>query len=90
MQGHLSVKLQEILDFFKKKQLKYFELYRNALHLCRSLKKGHQQGGFLAQLVEHRTENPCVRGSNPRETTRPEAFAFGLFFVGKFYKFFLN
>ena len=27
--------------------------------------------GALAQVVEHRTENPCVRGSNPRSTTPP-------------------
>lgn len=26
--------------------------------------------GFLAQLVEQRTENPCVPGSIPGETTR--------------------
>ena len=25
--------------------------------------------GTLAQLVEHRTENPCVPGSNPGGTT---------------------
>ena len=25
--------------------------------------------GILAQLVEQRTENPCVRGSIPRDTT---------------------
>ena len=26
--------------------------------------------GTIAQLVEQRTENPCVRGSNPRGTTK--------------------
>ncbi len=26
--------------------------------------------GFLAQLVEQRTENPCVPGSIPGETTK--------------------
>ena len=25
--------------------------------------------GALAQVVEHRTENPCVLGSTPRDTT---------------------
>ena len=28
-------------------------------------------GGTLAQLVEQRTENPCVPGSIPGGTTRP-------------------
>jgi hypothetical protein len=27
------------------------------------------QRGGLAQLVEHRTENPCVPGSSPGSTT---------------------
>jgi hypothetical protein len=26
--------------------------------------------GAIAQLVEQRTENPCVRGSTPRGTTK--------------------
>ena len=26
--------------------------------------------GAIAQLVEHRTENPCVTGSNPVGTTQ--------------------
>ena len=29
------------------------------------------QHGDVAQLVEHRTENPCVGGSSPPITTRP-------------------
>jgi hypothetical protein len=29
--------------------------------------------GTLAQLVEHRIENPCVPGSNPGGTTYPQA-----------------
>ena len=35
--------------------------------------------GAIAQLVEQRTENPCVRGSIPRGTTtlgNPEGFLF--------------
>ena len=28
-----------------------------------------KSNGFLAQLVEQRTENPCVPGSIPGETT---------------------
>ena len=30
-----------------------------------SLQPLNQQEGDIAQLVEHRTENPCVPGSNP-------------------------
>ncbi len=30
--------------------------------------------GAIAQLVEQRTENPCVRGSTPRGTTRKKPF----------------
>ena len=30
-----------------------------------------QKRGTLAQLVEQRTENPCVPGSIPGGTTRP-------------------
>ena len=29
-----------------------------------------QKKGAIAQLVEQRTENPCVAGSNPAGTTR--------------------
>ena len=32
--------------------------------------------GAIAQLVEHRTENPCVPGSNPGGTTKKKARAF--------------
>jgi hypothetical protein len=28
-----------------------------------------ENNGAIAQLVEQRTENPCVRGSTPRGTT---------------------
>lgn len=28
--------------------------------------------GAIAQLVEHRTENPCVPGSNPGGTTKKQ------------------
>ena len=30
-----------------------------------------ERNGALAQLVEHRTENPCVPGSIPGGTTPP-------------------
>ena len=31
-----------------------------------------QSNAFVAQSVEQRTENPCVRGSIPREGTKPQ------------------
>ncbi len=34
--------------------------------------------GIIAQLVERRTENPCVPGSSPGDAT-PKALAKGLF-----------
>ena len=36
-------------------------------YLCTRKRK---RDGAIAQLVEHRTENPCVPGSNPGGTTR--------------------
>ena len=38
--------------------------------------------GALAQLVEQRTENPCVPGSIPGGTTfiKPQAFSLRFFF----------
>ncbi len=35
------------------------------------LKTTNLSDGFLAQLVEQWTENPCVPGSIPGETTKP-------------------
>lgn len=40
------------------------------------------QGGAVAQLVEQRTENPCVAGSIPAHTT---SFKVSLETVGLFY-----
>jgi hypothetical protein len=37
---------------------------KKLVRFARDLKKG-----AIAQLVEQRTENPCVRGSIPRGTT---------------------
>ena len=39
-----------------------------------------KSNGFLAQLVEQRTENPCVPGSIPGETTKSPQFG-GLFLL---------
>lgn len=41
-------------------------------YLCnRKRKDCKTEYGALAQLVEHRTENPCVPGSIPGGTTPP-------------------
>ncbi len=41
------------------------------------------QKGTVAQLVEQRTENPCVAGSIPAGTTgKPLLFARAFFYVG--------
>ena len=41
------------------------------MYLCIALINNGEanKNGFLAQLVEQRTENPCVPGSIPGETT---------------------
>jgi hypothetical protein len=44
-----------------------FDKQKNKLHLH------SQNGGIIAQSVEQRTENPCVAGSIPADTTNPEA-----------------
>ena len=38
--------------------------------------------GAIAQLVEQRTENPCVAGSNPAGTTKNLREIWGLFVSG--------
>ena len=40
----------------------------------------HSQSGAIAQLVEQRTENPCVPGSIPGSTTRKKTFQVRVFF----------
>ena len=44
------------------------------MYLCIALINNGEanKNGFLAQLVEQRTENPCVPGSIPGETTFPQ------------------
>ena len=43
---------------------KSFHKQKNSLHLQ------PQRDGIIAQLVEQRTENPCVAGSIPADTTK--------------------
>ena len=40
-----------------------------------------QTNGAIAQLVEQRTENPCVPGSSPGGTTKKPAIIAGFFVV---------
>ncbi len=56
-------------------------LYGNLYYFCSTL--NNKVNGFLAQLVEQRTENPCVPGSIPGETTANhcEAPILGAFFI---------
>jgi hypothetical protein len=48
--------------------------------------------GAIAQLVEQRTENPCVRGSTPRGTTILNLIIFIInvirFFYAQFFPYF--
>ena len=74
---------QEDLIFFKKN----FHKQKNSLHLQ------PQRDGIIAQLVEQRTENPCVAGSIPADTTSQKSlFSIenGLFlcFLGVFLHYF--
>ena len=57
---------------FLKKVRKKFGGFKKKQYLCtRKRKDCDQRHGALAQLVEHRTENPCVPGSIPGGTTPP-------------------
>ena len=42
---------------------------------------GNHRFGAIAQLVEQRTENPCVPGSIPGGTTKKQLQRCGCFFV---------
>ena len=46
--------------------VKKFAYIKNYRYLCIAIKKND---GAIAQLVEQRTENPCVPGSIPGGTT---------------------
>ena len=52
------------------------------MYLCIALINNREanKNGFLAQLVEQRTENPCVPGSIPGETTKPSDVIGGFFY----------
>ena len=60
-----------------------FWKFKISLYLCTAIPKGLAQyeAGAIAQLVEQRTENPCVPGSIPGGTTAKRLTKVGRFFV---------
>ena len=60
---------------FYKKNAKIFGQFKKKQYLCTRFR---QERGAIAQLVEQRTENPCVPGSIPGGTTKD--FDFEVFF----------
>ena len=54
----------------------FFWEYQKCLYICTRIKQG-----TLAQLVEQRTENPCVPGSIPGGTTKKPEHMFGFFYA---------
>ena len=68
-------KNEKFLNFF----LKTLAQYKNLSYLCT-----RKWDGAIAQLVEQRTENPCVPGSIPGGTTLKETESYSdvaLFFI---------
>lgn len=49
------------------------------------LQPQNKSNGAIAQMVEQRTENPCVPGSIPGGTTERELKFNSLFFVGTYH-----
>ena len=58
---HVTTNRQNIFKTFRRK-ICLFKIFALSLH--------SQINGAIAQLVEQRTENPCVPGSIPGGTTR--------------------
>ena len=68
--------------YFCKKNVEIFGQFKKKQYLCTRFR---QERGAIAQLVEQRTENPCVAGSIPGVTTKkdfgyPKSFLFITFF----------
>ena len=55
---------------------KKFGGYEKMLYFCT---RNQTRDGVVAQLVEQRTENPCVTGSIPVNATRREAIKLPFF-----------
>ena len=56
----------------------------NLFYLSLHLQKSNNTFGAIAQLVEQRTENPCVTGSIPVGTTKKETHMSLFFCVQSF------
>ena len=78
------------LKNIKQKQILYssFFILQFSIYLCTRKRKECNHNGALAQLVEHRTENPCVPGSIPGGTTPP--FISPVFRDGAGFSFYLK
>ena len=74
-----------IISLLKAFLQKSFHKQKNKLHLHSPI------GGAIAQLVEQRTENPCVAGSIPAGTTfKPFSFKMrGVFICIRFFYLYL-
>ena len=58
---------EKTLKIFSKKVCRI----KKSVYLCTRLQEiSTTNDGAIAQLVEQRTENPCVPGSNPGGTTK--------------------
>ena len=58
---------EKTLKIFSKKVCRI----KKSVYLCTRLQEiSIKNDGAIAQLVEQRTENPCVPGSNPGGTTK--------------------
>ncbi len=64
--------------YFYKKNAKIFGQVKKKQYLCTRFR---QERGAIAQLVEQRTENPCVPGSIPGGTTKKTSEFSEVFFV---------
>ena len=66
------------MRFFLKKVQKYLVISKKSSTFAPDLKKIN---GAIAQLVEQRTENPCVPGSIPGGTTEKDFRDTEVYFV---------
>ena len=65
------------------KMLHFALFFKKSINFAR--RKGKLGKGALAQLVEHRTENPCVPGSIPGGTTLLSLALFAFLAAGFFF-----
>ena len=65
---HLKRAIWEGREFYLKKNVRFACRLKKCSYLCT-----RKRNGAIAQLVEHRTENPCVPGSIPGGTTKNDS-----------------